>query len=142
MSFITVLRGFSAWVAKEWAKISNEAPKIEKIADTVLSYAAPALQIVLGGLDPAAAAVVGPIFAEVQRDLHVASGLIYDFGATPNAAGILATIEQDLQGILVAGHIKDANLQAKVLMIVNSIGSLATAIAAALPPASGAAQAQ
>jgi hypothetical protein len=35
---------------------------------------------------------------------------------------------------LTAGHIKDPNLQAKVTMIVNTVGSLATAIAAALKP--------
>jgi hypothetical protein len=134
MSFLTALKGFGAWVAREWAKMATEAPKIEKIADAVLSYAAPALQIVLGALDPPAAAIVAPIIAEIQKDLHVASGLIYDFGATPSAAGILASVEQDLQGLLTAGHIKDPNLQAKVTMIVNTVGSLATAIAAALKP--------
>jgi hypothetical protein len=134
MSLLTSLKGFGGWVAKEWTKIFNAAPAIEKVADAVLSYAGPALQIVLGALDPPAAVIVGPIIAEVQKDLHVASGLIFDFGATPQAAGIVATVAKDLQGLLDAGHIKDANLSSKVTLIVNTIGSLAEALLGALAP--------
>ena len=128
MSFLTALKGFGAWVAKAWTKVYSEAPKIETVADTVLSYAAPALQIILGALDPPAAAIVGPIIAEVQKDMHVASGLIYDFGANPQAATILSGVESSLQDLLTAGHIKDPALQGKVTLVINTIGSLATSL--------------
>lgn len=135
MSFLSALKGFGAWVAREWAKIISETPKIEKIADTVISYAAPALQLILGALDPPAAAVVGPIIAEIQKDLHVASGLIYDFGANPSAANILATVTKDLQGLLDAGHITNPDLVKKVTLIVNTVGSLATSLLQSLETA-------
>lgn len=139
MSFLSVLRGFGGWVAKEWQKVFNAAPQIEQVADTVLSYAAPALQIILGVLDPPAAAVVGPIIAEVQKDLHVASGLIYDFGANPQAASIIQAVESNLQGLLDAGHIKDAALQAKVTGVIKTISTLAQALQVAVLPSTPAA---
>lgn len=134
MSFLSALKGFGAWVAKEFTKVFNAAPTIEKIADTVLSYAATALQIILGALDPPAAAIVGPIIAEIQKDLHVASGLIFDFGASPQAATILQSVETNLQGLLDAGHIKDVALQGKITLVINTIGSLATSLLNALEP--------
>ncbi len=134
MSFLTTLKGFGAWVAKEWTKVVNAAPKIETIADTVLSYAGPALQIVLGALDPPAAAIVGSVIAEVQKDLHVASGLIFDFGANPQAATIIQGVESNLQDLLAAGHIKDTALQGKVTLIIDTIGSLAEALQSSLAP--------
>jgi hypothetical protein len=132
MSFLTALKGFGGWVAKELAKVFAAAPKIEQVADTVLSYVAPALQIILGALDPPAAAIVAPIIAEIQKDLHVASGLIYDFGANPQAAAIIQSVEGNLQGLLDAGHVKDPALQGQVTLIINTVGSLATALMNAL----------
>lgn len=134
MSLLTTLKGFGSWVAKEFAKVFNAAPAIEKVADAVLSYTAPALQIILGLLDPPAAAIVEPIFAEIQKDLHVASGLIYDFGANPNAISILSAVTKDLSDLLAAGHIKDTNLVAKVQTIVSTVGSLVEALTASLAP--------
>jgi hypothetical protein len=92
------------------------------------------LQIILGALDLPAAAIVGPIIAEIQKDLHVASGLIFDFGASPQAATILQSVEANLQGLLDAGHIKDVALQGKITMVINTIGSLATSLLNALEP--------
>lgn len=133
------LNTFGAWVEKEWTKLFNAAPPLLQLADTILSYTLPSLQIVLAALDPAAATMVGPIFAEIQKDLTVVSGLIHDFGATPNAVSILTTIENDLSNVLQAGHIKDAKLAARLTAIINGIGSLAIALANALamaqPPA-------
>ena len=128
MSFLTALKGFGGWVAKEWTKVFNAAPKIEQIADTVFKYVVPALQIILTGLAPEDAAIVAPILQEVQKDVSVASGIIFDFGATPTAQGLVAAIEKDLNDLLAAGHIKDQALVAKVQLVVNTVGSLATAL--------------
>ena len=138
MTFLSALKGFGGWFAKEWTKVFNAAPTIEKIADTVISYAAPALQLILGALDPPAAALVGPIISEVQKDLHVASGLIFDFGANPNAVSILNGVTSNLNDLLAAGHIKDERLQDKVTMVANTIGSLVQSMQTTLsspPPA-------
>ena len=128
MSLLSALKGFGGWVAKVWTKVVNEAPAIEHVADTVFSYVVPALQIVLGALDPEALAIAGPIIKEIQKDVTVVSGIVFDFGASPTAANMVAAIEKDLSGLLEAGHIKDANLQAKIQLIVNTVGSLASAL--------------
>jgi hypothetical protein len=128
---------FGAWFEKEWAKLYKDAPAIEKVADATLTYAGPALDLVLADVDPAAAAVVAPIIAEAQKDLSVANGLIYDFGATPNAASILTTVENNLGSILAAGHIKNSATVAKLTGIINGIGSLAAAILKSIASANG-----
>lgn len=128
MSLISALKGFGGWVAKEWQKIFNEAPAIEHVADTVFAYVVPALQIILGAVAPEDAVIVGPILNEIQKAVTVVSGLIFDFGATPTAASMVAAIEKDLNDLLAAGHIKDAALVAKIQLIVKTIGSLATAL--------------
>ena len=132
MSFLDTLKGFGGWMAKEWAKIYKTAPKIEQIADAVLSYSVPALQIVLGMVAPEELPIVLPIVAEIQKDLHVASGLIYDFGAQPETASIVNSIEQNLNDLLTAGHIKDAALIAKVQGVTKTVGTLATALSGAV----------
>lgn len=129
MSFLDKLKGFGGWVAKEWTKVFNAAPQIEHIADTVFKYVVPALQIILTALAPEDAAIVAPIFTEIQKDVSVASGIIFDFGATPTAASLVSAIEKDLTDLLAAGHIKDAALVAKVQLVVNTVGSLASALA-------------
>jgi len=131
MSILDKLKGFGGWVAKEWAKVYSAAPKIEQVADTVFKYVVPALQIILTSLAPEDAAVVGPIFAEIQKDVSVASGIIFDFGATPTAGSLVSAIEKDLTDLLAAGHIKDQALVAKVQLVVNTVGSLASALAPA-----------
>jgi hypothetical protein len=135
MSFLTVLKGFGGWFARTWQKVVGEAPAIEKVADAVLGYSVPAIQIILGVLAPEEAPIVVPILTEVQKDLHIASGLIFDFGATPTASSMISAIEKDLTDLLSAGHIKDTALVAKIQLIVNTIGSLGTALTAALTPA-------
>ena len=130
MSFLSALKGFGGWVAKEWTKVFAAAPTIEAVADTVFKYVVPALQIILSAVAPEDAVILTPIFTEIQKDVSVASGLIFDFGATPTAAGMVAAIEKDLTDLLAAGHIKDAALVAKVQIVINTIGSLATALKA------------
>ena len=134
MSFLSTLKGFTGWFARQWTKLFNAAPQVEHVVDVVISYAAPALQIILGALDPPAAAIVGPIISEIQKDLHVASALVYDFGANPNAVSILQGVTSELQSLLDAGHIKDSALQGKVTLVTNTIDSLVQALENSLKP--------
>lgn len=128
MSFLSELKGFGGWVAKVWTKVFNSTPQIEHVADVVFSYVVPALQIVLSAVDPPAAVIVGPIIKEIQKDVTVVSGLIYDFGATPTAASMVAAIEKDLNDMLEAGHISNADLVAKIQLITKTVGTLATSL--------------
>jgi len=124
---------FAAWVEKEWKKLYNEAPKLEQVADTVLAYVGPALQTVVtleaGG---PAGAIVGSVIQEAQKDLTAASGLIYDFGATPSIAGILKTVTDNLSLLLSDGHIKNAKSIAAVQRVISEINILYTAISTAI----------
>ena len=132
MSFLDTLKGFGGWVAKQWTKIFNAVPQIEHIADGVFAYAVPAIQIIIGMVDPPVAAIIAPILSEVQKDITVVSGLVYDFGASPTAANMVSAIEKDLNDLLTAGHIKDQAVIDKINLVIKTIGSLATALESAV----------
>lgn len=124
---MSVFSSFTTWVKSEWTKVFNEAPKIEVLADTVLKYAVPALSIIVGAEAGApAGALVASVGAEAQKDLSAVSGLIYDFGATPTAASIVSGVQSNLQGLLTAGHISNANSVANVTKVVSTLGDLAS----------------
>lgn len=120
---------FAAWAEKQLAKLSTEAPKIEQVADTVLTYAGPALQtIVTLEAGAPAGAIVAKVVQQAQADLTAASGLIYDFGATPSAGSVIASVQSNLSTLLAAGHITDAGSVATANKIVNELGALVAAI--------------
>lgn len=138
MSLLDKFKGyehtFTAWVTKELQKLRNAEPKIEEIADTVMQYAIPAIQIIVGAeAGQPAAALVGQIGVEAQKTLHALGGLIYDFGATPTAASIVSSVQSNLSGLLEAGHIKNPDNVANVNKVVNTLGALANALLPAAP---------
>ncbi len=131
---------FIGWIVKEYAALYKNEPTIEQIVDTTINYAEPALIIILDAVGGAAVAPeVAAVITEAQADLKVVSALIYDFGATPTAASIAAAVKSNLSGLITAGHFKDAVTQAKFTLIVNTVGTLATAIATAVAKAEPAA---
>lgn len=118
------------WMVKEYSLLYKVEPSIEKIVDTTIDYAEPALVILLDAAGGAAAVPeVTAIISEAQSDLKVVSALIYDFGATPTAAGIVKGVQDNLQNLETAGHIKDSVTSAKLQLIVKTVGVLAAAIA-------------
>lgn len=136
MSIIEKLKAFpktfTAWVAKEYARLYAAEPKIDAIASTVFKYAIPAIQIIVGAEAGApAAAAVGAVAAEAQADLHAASSLIYDFGPTPTATSIVAGVSANLTGLLTAGHITSTASVANVQKVVGTLDALVAAIAGA-----------
>jgi len=124
---------FVGWMVKEYAALYKNEPTIEQVVDTTVSYVEPALIIVLDATGGAAIAPeVASVISEAQSDLKVASALIYDFGPTPTAASIAASVKANLQSIATSAHFKDAATLAKFTLIVNAVGTLATALANAI----------
>ena len=125
---ITEEHTFAAWAEKELAKLNQEAPTIEKIADTVLTYAGPALQtVVTAEAGTAAGALVGKILTTAQSDLIAASGLINDFGATPSIGSVVSSVQTNLSALLTASNITNATSKATVGKVVTELGALAGA---------------
>jgi len=134
MSILTALHTFGAWAERELAALVGHAPQIEQVAAAVLKYAGPALQtVVTVEAGAPAGALVGKVVADAQAGLIAASSLIYDFGATPTAGTVLASIQSNLGALLSAGHVTNANSVATVTKIVTELASLSTAITAANP---------
>lgn len=123
---------FAAWAEKELQKLYSEAPKVEQVINTVLTYVGPALQIlVTTTAGTAAGTIVGSVIKQAQSDLTAVSGLIYDFGATPTVGSVVSSISTNLSALLTAGHITDATSVSTVTKITNELGVLATAIISA-----------
>ena len=120
---------FAAWAEKEWTAIYKEAPKVESVLAATLKYAGPALQtVVTAELGAPAGTVVGKVLADAQAGLVAASGLVYDFGATPTVSGVLSTVTSNLSGLLAAGHITNATSVATVNRVVSEINTVAAVI--------------
>lgn len=135
-SLLTKIEGaehtFAAFAEKELEKLFVEAPKIENVVGTVLSYVGPALQLVVTETAGSpAGAIVGSVIKEAQSDLIAASSLVYDFGPTPTASSIWASVKANLSALLTAGHITGAASVAKVNKVINEVGTVASAISAA-----------
>ena len=123
---------FAAWAEKEWAAVFKAAPKIESVLAATLKYAGPALQTVITAEAGApAGAIVGKVIQDAQAGLVAASGLVYDFGATPTVGGVIGSIQSNLGDLLSAGHVTNAGSVATVTKVVNEL----TALAAAIPQA-------
>lgn len=132
MSFLTALHTFGAWAEKELAALVGKAPAIEQVAASVLKYAGPALQtVVTAEAGGPAGALVGKIVADAQAGLTAASGLIYDFGASPTIASVVSSVQSNLGALLSAGHITNSTSVATVTKVVTELGSLSTALTAA-----------
>ena len=129
MSFLTKLHSFGAWAEKELALIVGKAPAVESVAASVLKYAGPALQIVVSAEAGApAGALVGKVLADAQAGLAAASGLIYDFGASPTAGSVVASVQANLSNLLSAGHIVNPNSVATVTKVTDELSSLVTVL--------------
>jgi len=136
MSFFSKLESaahtFAAWAEERLEKLYGEAPKIEQIAGSILTYAGPALQtVVTVEAGAPAGAIVGKVIKQAQSDLVAASGLIYDFGATPTTASIVAGVQSNLDGLLSAAHVTNANSVSTVKKVSAELGALVSALAPA-----------
>lgn len=120
---------FAAWAEKELAKLFKEAPKIEQVADAILTYVGPALQTVVTlEAGAPAGALVGKVIRDAQSDLTAASGVIYDFGASPSAASLVNSVKENLAALLAAGHISDPPSVARVKQVVGELEILVAAL--------------
>lgn len=126
---------FASWAEKELANLYSEAPRIEQIAATVLTYAGPALQtVVTAEAGAPAGALTGAVIQEAQADLTAASGLIYDFGPHPTVGNVVTSVKNNLTALLTAGHVTNAKSVDTVTKVVNSLGALGNALATVTAP--------
>jgi len=129
MSFISTLHTFGAWAEKELTLLVGKAPAIEQTAASILKYAGPALQtVVTVEAGAPAGAIVGKVVADAQAGLIAASGLIYDFGATPSVASVISSVQTNLAALLSAGHVTNSASVATVTKVTTELGSLVTAL--------------
>jgi hypothetical protein len=119
----------AAWIEKELLKIEGKEPEIAKVIDTTLTYVTPVLEIALAAIqDPAAAAVVGAVSTQAQKDLAVASALVTDFGPTPTAATAFQAVQTNLSALLPVIGVKSTTATAAVTKAVSEVGTLASAV--------------
>lgn len=121
---------FAGWAEKELAKLFKDAPKIEQVADAILTYVGPALQtIVTLEAGAPAGAIVGKVIREAQLDLTAANGAIYDFGPSPSAASIINGVKENLGALLAAGHVTNPASVTNINQVVSELDVLVTALA-------------
>ena len=129
MSFISTLHTFGAWAEKELALLVGKAPAIEQTVASILKYAGPALQtVVTVEAGAPAGAIVGKVIGDAQAGLIAASGLIYDFGASPSVASVIGSVQTNLSALLSAGHVTNSNSVATVTKVTTELASLVTAL--------------
>jgi len=133
MSFFSKIEGAEhstvAWIEKELTVIEGKAPTIERVIDAGLSYIGLALQIGLTAIgDGPEAAAVGTVVAKAQSDLQAASALVSDFGPTPTAATMFASVKTNLSTLLTAAQVSNPTTVATVTKAVNEVGVLASAV--------------
>ena len=136
MSFITELHTFGEWAEKELAGLAKAEPKINQVADTILKYVGGAATII-AGLEggPAASALVSGAVSEIQTGVVALNGLITDFGATPTAASMAASLAANAQSLLAAAQVKNPASVTAATAIVTNLTNLATALTTATTPA-------
>jgi hypothetical protein len=118
-----------AWIEKELTVLESKAPTIERVIDAGLTYVGPVLQIGLTAIgDAPEAALVGMVIAKAQADLKAASALVTDFGPTPTAASVFASVKTNLSSLLVAGQVSNSTAIASVTKAVNEVGVLGSAV--------------
>jgi hypothetical protein len=122
-----------AWLEKELVAFTKAAPKLEQIVDAGLAYIGPVLQLALTATGEGdAAKIVGDVIHEAQADLTAASALVTDFGPTPTAASVFASVADHLSTLLTDGHVKNPQSVAAVTKAVTEVGLLGSAIEAAV----------
>lgn len=128
-----------SWLVEEYAVFYKHEPKIVAIVDQTVQYVEIGLPIVLGVTGgEALAPEIEAVLNEITGDLKVVSATVYDFGPSPDAAALLASVQANLASLETAGHVKNPLLLAKLKLIVNSVGALAQIILKAVDAAKGA----
>jgi hypothetical protein len=125
---ITEFEKIGSWF-KSWFK---KVPSWNVIALSALGVIAPLVETIVDLADPAAGAVITPIFTAIQSKLGTVASLLSS-GSTTNLATTIQSILTDLPTILPLLNIKDAATQEKVTAATTSITSELEAILAAIP---------
>ncbi len=134
MSFITKLeneeRIFAAWAEKFLGHLSTEAPTIEKVTDTIVEYVGGAASVIAGVEGgPAASKAVTSAVSAIQTGVTALSGLVTDFGATPDVAKVAASLATNASALLAAAKVTNPKSVSAANKIVSNLNSLAKGLA-------------
>jgi hypothetical protein len=134
LSFSLLATGCSA----QWVSVAlADLPVLTEMALNIASLVA-TLQ---SGkqLSPADATAIQNISAEASRDLNLLETLYTQYKANPSAEGLqkiadaIATINTNLPALLLAAHIGDPTLSARITVAVNLILTTVTSFASLIP---------
>ena len=128
--------------------VETEASKIEKdlyallpalstdltITSTVLTYAGPALQTVVGlEAGAAAAALVACVIADAQQDIIAAKYAIVLTQSAPAGSSLIALVQANLSALLASAKITNPASVKIVTTIVNDLAAVVKALTPAAP---------
>lgn len=129
-----------------FGKLFGSAPSWTQKASAAITYVGPLVTGILAlTTDPEYSGEVSNIIGEVKSDLALSSALVasaHGSGTVP--AGLesaLQSVNNNLDGLLAAGHIKNADTLNKVKAIVGLVEGETTAILQSLPKPSSSASA-
>lgn len=107
----------------EWfKKLFGKSGDFVTLALKAIELVSPVVLVILEGVDPEAATVLGPIVTKVQTGLATLSAAIEQGEAAPTLAGIAADIKNNLGALLEnVGQVKDPATVTKITADVNYI---------------------
>ena len=145
MSILTSFQSFAKKFEAEFVKLFKKAPSFEQSAQAVIAVAGPALEIVLGAVDPAALPVVVPIISVVQKDMAIIS-TVTNAAIAPAGSSAVQSVEtaingvkSNLSGLLQLAEVKNSakasQINSEVTAILNEADVLLSILPAAAPVA-------
>ncbi len=127
-------KSFCAWAAKEWQRLYGEVPAVTDFVDTAAKYLIPAAQTLVDlTCGTAAGEIVAVVGADIVKGITAVSGLVHDIGPSPHVAQSVSVLQNDLGGILAAGHITDVKSVALATRIVGELGALSNVLSQESP---------
>lgn len=142
LAIVLALAMLTSACSTSWISVAvADLPVLVQIATSILGIVSAAQG--KGAVDPALAAKVASVGAEVQTDLQKLQSLVDAYKVAPDAgkpailaeiSKLLGVVQSQLSDVLSAFHVKDASLQAAVAGSVALALTTILAIQSLLPP--------
>ena len=143
MSFWGSVKTFFEKFEQKFVALFKKAPSFEQKAAAVVAYVAPAVQMILGLVDPPLAAILAPIFAVVEKDLAIVETVTTSLVVAPGTSAIvtvenaLTAVKTNIAGILQLAEVKSSakvtQIETEVSGVVGEIEALLADLPSATP---------